>query len=344
MSDRFDRYSRQMRFAPIGQQGQARLAEARVLVCGCGALGSAIANTLVRSGVGCVRIVDRDFLELSNLQRQLLFDESDVAAGLPKAIAAAEKLRQINSQITIEPVVADITHKNIADLAGDVDLLLDGSDNFELRFLLNDYALSSNKPWIYGGAIGGEGQSMTIVPGRSACLACLLPEPPPSGATPTCDTAGILGPALFAVAAMQSCEALKLLTGNLEALSTQLAVIDLWSNRMRQVDLSKLQAAGNCRACCRRDFFWLDGRHGSRTAVLCGRNAVQFRPATEQTLDLAALASQLEKLGEVMQNDYLLRLDADDCTITLFPDGRAVVAGTDDVAAARTLYARYIGA
>lgn len=342
-ADQQHRYSRQVRFAPLGEAGQRRLADARVLVCGCGALGAAVANTLVRAGVGFVRIVDRDFLELSNLQRQDLYDEHDVAAGLPKAIAASAKLRNINSQITIDPVVADVTHKNIAQLADDVDVIVDGTDNFEVRFLLNDFALAQQKPWVYGGVIGAEGQSMTIVPGETACLACLLPEPPPPGVTPTCDSAGILGPAVSMVAAIEATEAIKLLSGAHGAISQRLTIIDLWANRYRSVDLAKLREAGDCRACGKRDFVWLAGKRGSKSAVLCGRNAVQLRPDGAQSLDLAAVAQQLAGAGELMHNEYLLRLETAKHTLTLFPDGRAIVAGTDDPSIARSVFAQLIG-
>jgi len=342
-ADNQDRYSRQVRFAPLGEAGQRQLSDSRVLVCGCGALGAAIANTLVRAGVGFVRIVDRDFLELSNLQRQVLYDEDDIAAGLPKAIAAAGKLQKINSQITIDPVVADVTHKNIEQLAGDVDVIVDGTDNFEIRFLLNDFALAHGKPWVYGGVIGAEGQSMTIVPGETACLACLLPEPPPPGVTPTCDSAGILGSAVNMVAAIQSTEAIKLLSGSSDAISRKLTIIDLWTNRYRGVELAKLREAGDCRACGQHDFVWLDGQRGSKSAVLCGRNAVQLRPDAAQTLDLAVVAKQLSSAGEVMHNDYLLRLETASHTLTLFPDGRAIVAGTDDPSVARSVFAQLIG-
>lgn len=338
-----ERYSRQMRFAPLGEEGQRRLAAGRALVCGLGALGSALAGTLVRAGVGMVRVVDRDFLELSNLQRQTLYDEEDVASGLPKAIAAERKLRAINSQVAIEAYVADVTHKNIDTLAGDVDVIVDGSDNFEIRFLINDFALAHDKPWVYGGAIGAEGQSITIVPGETPCLACVLPEPPPAGASPTCDTAGILAPAIQMVAAMQATEALKLLSGNRDAISRDWTVFDLWNNRLRQIDLAPLRGEASCRACGQRDFVWLDGQRGSQTALLCGRNAVQLRPSGPESLDLGNLGDQLSGVGEVFQNEYLLRLEVSPYTITLFPDGRAIVAGTDDVGVARGLFARYVG-
>jgi molybdopterin/thiamine biosynthesis adenylyltransferase len=338
-----ERYSRQMRFAPIGEEGQRRLADARVLVCGLGALGSVSAATLVRAGVGFVRVVDRDFLELSNLQRQSLYDEADVASGLPKAIAAERKLRAINSQVTIEAFVADVNHKNIATLASDVDVIVDGSDNFEVRFLVNDFAMATGTPWVYGGAIGAEGQTLTIVPGDTPCLACLIPEPPPAGASPTCDTAGILAPAIQVVAALQATEALKLLSGNTGAISREWTIVDLWNNRLRQIKVDGLRAAGNCRCCTSRDFVWLDGRRGSQTAILCGRNAVQLRPAERTSIDLAALGRQLATSGQVMQNDHLLRLEVDLYSLTLFPDGRAIVAGTDDEGVARSLLARYVG-
>lgn len=338
-----DRYSRQMRFAPLGEEGQKRLLAARVLAVGCGALGSVVVETLVRAGVGHVRLVDRDFLEFSNLQRQVLYDEGDVAAGLPKAVAAGSKLRMINSQVEIEPVVADVTYKNIAELADDAGVIVDGTDNFEVRLLVNDYALSTGKPWVYGGVIGSEGQSMTIVPGETACLACLLPEPPPAGAAPTCDTAGVLAPAVNLVAAIQSAEALKLLSGHREAISRKLAIVDVWNNSLRRVDLSKLQAAGDCRACGRCDFEWLEGRRGSKAAILCGRNAVQLRPDAPQEIDLWTLAESLDGVAEVMVNDYLLRAATDRHTVTVFPDGRAIVAGTDDEGVARSVYAQLIG-
>lgn len=338
-----DRYSRQWRFAPLGEEGQRRLAAGRVLVCGLGALGSALASTLVRAGVGVVRVVDRDFLELSNLQRQTLYDEEDVASGLPKAIAAERKLRAINSQVTIEALVADVTYRNIEELASDVDVVVDGSDNFEIRFLLNDFALAHNKPWVYGGAIGAEGQSITIVPGETPCLACVLPEPPPAGAAPTCDTAGILSSAIQVVAAVQATEALKLLSGNCEAVSRSWTIFDLWVNRFRQIDLAPLRADSSCRACGQRDFVWLDGRRGSQSAVLCGRNAVQLRPSVAGRINLGALGEKLASVGPVVQNAYLLRLNVPPYALTLFPDGRAIVAGTDDVGIARGIFARYVG-
>ncbi len=339
-----DRYARQMRYAPLGESGQRQLAQSSVLVCGCGALGSVLANTLARAGVGKLRLVDRDFLELNNLQRQVLYDESDVAAGLPKAIAAAQKLRGINSQIEIEPLVADVDHTNIRALCDGMQLIVDGTDNFETRFLLNDAALSLNLPWVYGGCIGAEGQTMTIVPGRTPCLRCLIPEAPPPGMTPTCDTAGILGPIINVIASMQACEAIKILSGQIESINPMLSIVELWDNRLRQVGLANLLERSDCPACHGRDFAWLDGRRGSQSAVLCGRNAVQLSHAGA-AISLDQLAAKLAGVGQVViKNNFLLRVKIDAYLLTLFPDGRAIVGGTDDIATARTVYARYVGA
>jgi adenylyltransferase/sulfurtransferase len=312
-------------------------------VCGCGALGSVVAETLVRAGVGFTRVVDRDFLELNNLQRQVLFDEQDVADGLPKAIAAANKLRQVNSSVEIEPVVADVTHHNIAALARDVDLILDGSDNFAVRFLLNDFAVKYQKPWIYAGCIGAEGQTMTILPGESACLACLMADVPPPGTTPTCDTAGIIGPIIGAIASIEASEALKILSGHREAVSRRLTIIDLWDNQFRSVDLARLRENSDCRACQHRQFVWLSGEQGSTSAVLCGRNAVQLSAPAGTTAPLDDIATRLAGVGRIQKNAFLLRLAVDSYMLTVFLDGRTIVSGTNDIATARTLHARYIG-
>ena len=339
-----DRYARQMRFPPIGEQGQRNLSRSTALICGCGALGSVIANTFARSGVGRLRIVDRDFLELNNLQRQVLYDEADVAEGVPKAIAAERRLRQINSEIEIEAIVADISHKNILSLVEGVDVILDGADNFETRFLLNDVALREGIPWVYGGCIGAEGQQMTILPGETACLRCLHPEAPPPGTTPTCDSAGILGTIINVIASMEANEAIKILSGNKESVNRYLNIVELWENRSRQVKLDKLREAVECPACNGESFPWLDGDRGSHTAVLCGRNAVQLSFPLHAKLDFEKLAEQLSEIGKVSRNKYLLRLQVDDFLITVFPDGRAIVAGTEDISEAKTLYAKYIGA
>jgi len=337
-----DRYVRQMRYPPFGEEGQRRLGESRALVVGCGALGTVLANTLVRSGVGAVRIVDRDFVEISNLQRQVLFNEDDVAAQLPKAVAAAEKLRRINSEVEIEPVVADVDHTNIEQFCDGVDAIVDGTDNFEIRFLINDLSVKRKVPWVYGGCLGAEGQTMTILPGEGPCLRCLMQECPPPGTTPTCDTAGILAPIVNVIASIEASEVLKILSGNREAVSRQLTVVELWDNRIRQVDVSSLREQVDCPTCRRGEFPWLAGREGSHTAVLCGRNAVQLtHPGT--TVSLEELARQLEGVGRINRNQFLLRLKVEGYELTVFPDGRAIIGGTDDVATARTVYAKYVG-
>jgi adenylyltransferase/sulfurtransferase len=340
---KLDRYIRQIRYPNLGEQGQQRLLQSRVLLCGCGALGSVLANTVARAGIGHIRLVDRDFLELNNLQRQVLYDEQDVAAGLPKAVAAEAKLRKINSQIEIEAIVADVDPSNIAGLLEDVDLILDGTDNFETRFLLNDAAVKFQLPWVYGGCIGAEGQTMTIIPGQTPCLRCLMQDAPPPGTTPTCDTAGILGPIVNVIASIQACEAIKILSGNPHAISRSLQVFELWDNRIRQVGLESLKDNVQCPTCQGTDFPWLDGRRGSHTAVLCGRNAVQLSFPDRESVSLDRLAGELQGVGTVTQNRFLLRFTVDKYIITVFPDGRAIIGGTDDIAEARTVYAKYIG-
>jgi molybdopterin-synthase adenylyltransferase len=337
------RYARQIRYAPFGEEGQRKLASARALVCGCGALGSVIANTLVRSGLGYVRLVDRDFLELNNLQRQVLYDEADVAAGLPKAIAATNKLRAINSQVTVDPVVTDVDFTNIEELTDGIDVILDGTDNFETRMLLNDVALKRRIPWVYGGCLGAEGQTMTILPGETACLRCLMNDTPQPGTTPTCDTAGILAPIVNIIASLQANEALKIASGNVAAINRQLMILDVWDNRVRQVSLESLRESGQCPACNGSEYPWLDGSRASRSAILCGRNAVQLSPPDRATMSLEKLAEKLSAVGRVTQNRYLVRATIDDYVLTLFADGRAIVSGTDDISTARSVYAKYVG-
>ena len=338
-----DRYSRQTRFAPLGPDGQAKLAAARVAVVGCGALGSVVAMTLARAGVGFLRLVDRDSPELSNLPRQVLFDEADVAAGLPKAVAAAGRLATINSQIAIEPVVADLSAANAADLLGGCDVIVDGSDNFEARFLVNEVACRRRVPWVHGGAIGAEGRVLAIVPGRTACLRCLIPEPPAAGSLPTCDTAGIIGPAAVVVGAVEAAEAIKLVVGAPEAASNRLLVCDLWSNVWRTVDLAPLVAAG-CPTCRAADYPWLEGRLGGRPTLLCGRDAVQV-PSAGGGVDLAAVAARLALVGTVVANRWIVRADVEEgIQLAVFADGRAIVTGTREEARARAIVSRYLGA
>ncbi len=341
----FERYSRQMRFAGIGPEGQQRLAASRVFLCGCGALGTALAESLVRAGVGFLRIVDRDFVELSNLQRQVLFDERDVAEQLPKSVAAANKLATINSQVELEPLVADVTHRNIRELIAGVDLILDGTDNFETRFLLNDVALETGTPWIYGGCTGSHGQTLTIIPGETVCLRCVIDGPPPPGSTETCDTAGVIGPAIQAVTALQTVAALQLLTGQRTLIRPQLTMLDVWTGEYRQLDFRNFPEASRCPACRLGERRWLSGQDAAGTTVLCGRNAVQITPANAAGLDLARVAESLRASGTVTTNPFLVRvtLNQPAVQVTVFRDGRAIVQGTDDPALARTLYARLLG-
>lgn len=337
-----DRYSRQTRYAPLGIAGQERLARARVAVAGCGALGGVVAMALARAGVGHLRLIDRDVPEPSNLPRQVLFDEGDVAAGLPKAVASANTLARINSATTIEAVVADITPASAMDLLAGVDLIVDGMDNFEARFLINEVACLRSIPWVHGGAIGAEGRVLTIVPGRTACLRCLIPEPPAVGAVPTCDTAGIIGPAAFVVGAVEAAEGVKLLVGAEETLGRML-VFDLWTGIWRTVDLSPL-AAGGCPTCREADHPWLEGRLVGRATPLCGRDAVQV-PSAGGPVDLAAVAERLARLGPVAANRWIVRADVEPgIQLSVFADGRAIVSGTREEARARAIVARYLGA
>ncbi len=338
-----DRYSRQMIFPGIGVDGQRRLLASRVTLCGCGALGTVLAGLLARAGVGHLRIVDRDFIELHNLQRQILFDENDVREGLPKAEAAARKLRAINSDIAIESVVTDIDHTNILELTADADLILDGTDNFETRYLINDAAVKQGKPWVYGGCIGSHGQTMTIIPGETPCLRCVIESSPPPGMAPTCETAGILGPTVNIIASLQATEALKILTGQRAAINRDLVMLDVWDNTFKKLKIAGLREATDCPTCKRRHFEWLDGKLGSHTTTLCGRNAVQVAQRTRERLSFESLARQLAPLGSVTHNKFMLKFQADGYDFTVFPDGRAIIKGTNDINKARTLYAQYIG-
>lgn len=339
-----ERYSRQIRFAGIREQGQKKLLTSRVTLCGCGALGTVLANHLVRSGIGNVRIVDRDFIETHNLQRQVLFDESDVAANIPKAEAAARKLRLVNSSVNIESVVTDINRTNILDLCHDADLILDGTDNFEIRYLINDVAVKLGKPWVYGGAIGSEGMTMTILPGVTPCLRCVFEAAPNPGEAGTCETAGVLSPTIGIVASFQAAEALKILTGQLELTNRELLCIDIWDNVTRRTKIAKLLGKVDCPCCQRKKFEWLEGEMGSQTTSLCGRNAVQVATRSNAKLNFEDMSQQLKLMGsKVNFNRFMLKFDVDEYEFTVFPDGRAIIKGTNDVEKARVLYAKYIG-
>ncbi len=345
-TDPHPRYRKQTLFAPLGEEGQERLLLGRALIVGCGALGSVVAETLVRAGVGFVRIIDRDFVELSNLQRQVLFDEQDVADRLPKAVAASRKLAAINSGVTVDPIVADLRADNVLELFRDIHVVVDGTDNFETRLLLNDASLETGIPWINGGCVGAHGQVMTIIPGRTPCFRCLVEDVPEPGSSETCDTAGVIGPAVNIVASLQSVDALKLLAGKADEIAQVLTVIDVWDGTFRRLKIGDLRSRGHCPACQKGERSWLRGERASQTAILCGRNAVQVSPAEKRSLNLEEAAQRLRQHGSVLVNPYLVRVQLKEppCEITLFRDGRAIVQGTEEASLARSLYARYVGA
>jgi adenylyltransferase/sulfurtransferase len=340
-----ERYSRQILYEKIGEQGQRNLLRSRVVLFGCGALGSVLANTLVRAGVGRIRICDRDYVERNNLQRQALFDESDIEANLPKAEAAAAKLRRINPDVTIEPVVIDVNSTNIERLSEDADLLLDGTDNFEARFLINDLAVSTNRPWVYGAVIGATGLCMPIVPNDTPCLRCVFEEAPPSEMSPTCDTAGVLAAAVNIVASLQATEATKLLTGRRDELSRYLTSIDVWSGRFMNLNVQNAYEKGDCPCCKGRQFEYLAGKHEQMAIALCGRDSVQINRTGTGGIDFAVMADRLGPVAEggIRQNRFLLKAVVDGYELTLFRDGRAIVKGTSDPDKARSIYARYVG-
>jgi len=336
-----ERYSRQILFDGIGKAGQEKLSNSRVLIFGCGALGASHAETLARAGIGFLRIVDRDFVEFTNLQRQTLFSEKDARERLPKVIAAKNRLKEINSEIEIEAIVADVNHSNIENLSAGCDLVLDGTDNFQTRYLINDACVKSKKTWIYGAAVSSYGATMTIIPNQTPCLRCVFEELPPVGSAPTCETAGVIQPIISVVSAFQTTEALKVLTRNTKALHKSLMQFDVWQNDWRKIKLH--QPNLDCKTCGQRNFEFLEAESAEFSAVLCGRNAVQIAPSKPANLDLTDLAKKLENLGKVKQNEYLLRLSVDGYELTVFRDARAIVSGTDDVATARSVYAKFVG-
>ena len=338
------RYARQILFAGLGREGQARLGRSSALVVGCGALGTHVADLLVRAGVGRLAIVDRDLVEITNLHRQSLFDTADVEEGAPKAVAAARRLQAINPDVEVRPHPAQLDAGNIERLAEGADLLLDGTDNFDTRFLMNDHALRRGVPWIYAACVGAHGLTMTILPGRTPCLRCLLPVAPPPGSTETCDTAGVIGPAAAAVAAFEAAEAIKILSGAVDAASRDLVSIDLWGNTLQRVRLSRAEISGGCPACDRGEYEYLTRGQGVRTVSLCGRNAVQVHPGPGAAADLESLARRLAAFGPVTRNPYLVRATIEGCVLAVFADGRAIISGTDDEARARSIYDRYVGA
>ncbi len=336
-----DRYSRQILFNGIGEEGQRRLQAARVLIVGCGALGTAQAESLCRAGVGRLRIVDRDFVEPSNLQRQTMFTEGDAENRLPKAIAAANHLRAINSEIEIQPQIADVNHSNIEQLIDGCDVVLDGTDNFATRYLVNDACVKHNLNWIYGAAVGSYGVTMTIRPHQTACLRCVFEETPPAASAPTCDTAGVIMPIINIVAAVQVSEALKLLTGRVEDLHGSLMQFDVWRNEWRKISPGAPRA--DCPVCGLAKYETLSPESPEAAAVLCGRDAIQISPSQPTRVNFASLAERLRRAGEVKFNEYLLRFRIGNFELTVFKDARSIIRGTNEIATARSLYAKYIG-
>lgn len=333
-----ERYSRQILFHGIGPEGQLRLAAAKVAVVGCGATGSMVASLLARSGVGTIRIIDRDYVEPSNLQRQALFDEADAREALPKAVAAARRIAAFNSQIVVEPVVADLTPGNVGPLLEGRELILDGTDNFETRYLLNDFAVKNQVAWIYAAAVGSYGVTLNILPGRTACLTCVFPESP-RGTFETCETAGILNSAVSLVASIEASEALKLLVGAKEKIRRTLLSFDVWRNERAEVEAAKPREG--CRTCGEGDFVHLAGE-GRPHITLCGRNSVQIHER-HRPIDFREMNERLQPHGTVRHNEFVLKFWQEPYEMTLFPDGRAIIKGTTDTGLARSLYARYVG-
>lgn len=336
------RYSRQEIFTPIGPAGQAKLRAARVAVVGCGALGSQLAETMVRAGVGVVRLIDRDIVEESNLQRQTLFTEADAAALRPKALAAAARLGTVNSDVTIEPVVDDLTWENARTLLEGIDLFLDGTDNFDTRYVLNDLSIETSIPWIYGACVGSYGLVLPILRGerKTPCLRCVLGDAPPAGSSPTCDTAGVIAPIVQVIAGLQGAEALKILSGHPEAVSVGLVSIDVWTSQFDRIDLS--QTSPSCEACVSGVFVSREAALGE--AFLCGRDAVQIRPpARGLSLDIDDFAVTWRALGDVTLSEHVVRLREANSEMLLFRDGRALIKGTADLGRARSIYSRLIG-
>lgn len=336
-----ERYSRQILFREIGKAGQEKLLNSRVLIVGCGALGASHAEMLSRAGIGRLRIVDRDFVEYTNLQRQTLFNEEDAEHRTPKAAAAKRRIGEINSGIDVEAIVADVNNSNIESLIDGCDLVIDGTDNFQIRYLLNDACVKHNKTWIYGAAVSSYGTTMTVIPGETPCLRCIFEEMPDAGSSPTCDTAGVIMPIISSISAIQVAEAIKLLVGDTASLHRSLIQIDVWQNDWRKIKLAEPNE--DCK-CCRQNIYeFFDADTQEFSAVLCGRNAVQIAPAKPVDLDLDAFADKIKFVTAVNQNEYLVRFTVDKNEVTVFCDGRAIIKGTDNISTARSIYSKFIG-
>jgi len=341
MANKYARYARQIIFSGIGQEGQEKLAKAHVLLVGCGADGTVIADRMVRAGVGHLTLIDRDFIELNNLQRQVLYDEDDLGANLPKAVAAERKLRRINSQVDVTGLVVDLNAENAEELLAGADLVMDGTDNLEARYIINDVCIKHGIPWIYCGVVASYGMTMTILPHQTPCLRCLFAEAPPPGATATCDTVGILGPVVSVVAGIAAAEGIKLLVEEGRR-NPGIIHVDLWDNTFTTFEGGSPRP--DCPACGLGQYEFLERETGAQAVSLCGRDAVQIRVPGVQGLPLADVVERLQKVSQVtVSNDYLVRFEVDGYEITLFADARAIIKGTDDGAVARSLYSKYIG-
>ncbi|MFQ6082050.1 MAG: ThiF family adenylyltransferase [Candidatus Aminicenantia bacterium] len=334
-----DRYSRQVLFTEIREQGQRKIFQANVVIIGCGALGSVVANNLTRAGIGKITIVDRDFVELNNLQCQVLFNEEDVKQKLPKAIAAKKKLEKINSQVEIEAKVCDVNPRNVEEIIKGVDLVLDGTDNLETRFLINDACIKNGIPWIYGAVVGSTGATMNIIPEKTPCLRCIIDQIPAPGTLPTCDTVGVLNTIPSIIASLQATEALKIIVHK-ENINQELIYFDVWTNSFERIEVKRQP---NCLTCVKKEFKTLEAEEIAWAATLCGRNAVQIVPKKELLLSFEDLKNKWSRLGKVKYNEFLLSFKIDKYEIIVFPNARVIIKGTTDTAVARSLYAKYIG-
>ena len=337
-----DRYSRQVLYQGIGKEGQQKLTQSKVLIIGCGGLGSVSSELLARAGVGYLKIIDRDFLELSNLQRQILFEEDDVKEGLPKAIAAEQKLKKINSTVKIEALVEDANRYNIEMLLQDVDLVIDATDNFETRLLINEACIKNSTPWIYGACVESYGLIMNIIPGKTPCFRCVFEKIPAPGSALTCETVGVINSIVTVIASIQCTEALKILTGNHKQLNKNFMTIDLWKNEIQMIDISKTNQEKKCPVCNYKQFNILTGKQGTTFTTLCGRNAVQIIPFEKTEIDLMQLAIKLSTFGDPIYSEFFLRIAIKEHELSIFSDGRAIIKGTTDTGIARGLYTKYV--
>ncbi|MFQ5685725.1 MAG: ThiF family adenylyltransferase [Candidatus Scalindua sp.] len=343
MNQSLERFSRQILFQHIGGECQKVLIDSYAVVVGCGALGTVSSSYLTRAGIGHIRIIDRDFIEESNLQRQILFDENDISEGLPKAIAAQRKLRKINNKANIEGIVTDVNYSNIEELTKDADIIIDGADNFETRFLINDFCIKNNIPWIYGACIGSKGLTMNIIPPTTPCLRCVFETMPQMGTFPTCDTAGVIGPIAGIIGSIQATEAIKILTGKYESANKTLIEINVWDTKVKQIDVSDLRSLNDCPTCKLHTYKFLEAEDGVMVTLLCGKNAVQVMCRNTSNIDLVQLAKRLASISDVSSNAFMLKFKVKDNEFTVFPDGRAIITGTNDLSTAKSLYSKYLG-